>query len=249
MTNNYGQNDGTRIQPFIDAEDPDCVALEDSPAQGPMFQRSYPERTVRWLGQFVFISKLPVKSAVLLDWPRWRGAPVAAVFDVEWHGEDLAVYAVHLPSPRKDFAKLAGLGLVKELAGRNRRASDAMSFGESMTARVQLGRDLRAVFAQEKRPFVAMGDFNMPSEGYVHRVIAGGLTDCFERAGVGFGLTFPCDTHNPLTLGGPWLRLDYVMAGPGWRVEECQVEQGRRTQHRAVVATLSREGETNQKNP
>jgi vancomycin resistance protein VanJ len=241
MTNNYGQNHGLPIQPFIATEDPDFVALEDVTGQGPVFQRTYPKRAVRALGQFVFISKAPVKSATILDWPRWRGNPVAAVFEVPWQGEDLVFYTVHLPTPRGDFAKLAGLGLLKELAGRNRRLSDGMSFGEAMTARVQLARDLAAVLAREQRPFVALGDFNMPPNGYVHRVITWGLTDCFEQAGRGFGFTFPCDTHNPLTLGQPWLRIDYVLAGPGWYAHDCRVEPDRRSQHRAVVATLSRD--------
>jgi vancomycin resistance protein VanJ len=240
ITNNYGENHGLPIQPFIAAEDPDFVALEDVRGQWPLFQRTYPGRSVLAVGQFVFISKAPVKSATSLDWPKWRGSPVAAVFEVPWQGEDLAIYTVHLPSPRGDFAKLTGLGLLKELAGRNRRRSDGMSFGEAMTARAQLGRDLATVFAQEKRPFVAVGDFNMPPDGYVHRVVSWGLLDCFEQAGRGFGFTFPCDTSNPITLGQPWLRIDYVLAGPGWHANDCRVEPDRRSQHRGLVATLSR---------
>jgi len=241
MTNNYGNNHRLSIQPFITAEDPDFVALEDAGGAARGFHLAYPDRSVVGIGQFVFISKAPVKSARLLDWPTWRGWPVAAVFDTEWQGKEVVFYAVHLPTPRGDFAKLAGLGLVKELAGRNRRRSDNLSFGESMTARVELGREMATVFAAEKRPFIAMGDFNMPSQGYVHREVTWGMTDCFARAGRGFGFTFPCDGWNPLTLGGPWLRIDYVLAGPGWRVGECRVEPGRRSEHRAVVATVGRD--------
>jgi hypothetical protein len=134
ITNNYGQNHRLSIQPFIDAEDPDFVALEDVWGQGPFFQHAYPERTVRQAGQFVFISKAAVKSVTDLEWPLWRGFPVAAIFEVPWQGQDLAIYVVHLPTPRGDFAKLTGLGLLRELAGRNRRRSDGMSFGEAMTA-------------------------------------------------------------------------------------------------------------------
>jgi endonuclease/exonuclease/phosphatase family metal-dependent hydrolase len=238
MTNNFATNHGLPLQPFIDAEDPDFVAIEDAEGKGLAFQRANPGRTVRAIGQFVIVSKWPVKSEASLGWPLWRGQPVAAVFDAAWRGRDVAIYAVHLPTPRNDFAKLAGLGLLKEIAGRNRRRSDDMSFGESMTARVQLARDLSTVLARETRPFLAAGDFNMPSDGCVHRVICSGLTDCFARAGWGFGFTFPCDTHDPLTLGGPWLRLDYVFAGPGWKTLDCREEPRRRSKHRAVVATL-----------
>jgi endonuclease/exonuclease/phosphatase family metal-dependent hydrolase len=240
ISNNYSQNHGLALQPFINAEDPDFVVLEDALGQEGPFRHSYPGRTVRGMYQFVLISKTPVKSAAPLMQAIWRGWPVGAVYDVQWQGQDLAIYAVHLPTPRGDFMKLAGLGLVKELAGRNRRASDNMSFSEAMSARVELARHLAAALAQEKRPFVVVGDFNMPSGGYVHRVITRGLTDCFADAGWGFGFTFPGDKHNPLSLGEPWLRIDYIMAGPGWRTDDCRVEPGRRSKHRAVVATLSR---------
>jgi endonuclease/exonuclease/phosphatase family metal-dependent hydrolase len=241
ITNNYGQNHGHLLHPFIAAEDPDFVAIEESSHQAPLFQRMYPERTVSQVGQFMLMSKAPVKSATSLGWPLWLGNPVAAVFEVPWQGEDLAIYVVHLPTPRGDFAKLTGLGLLRELAGRNRRRSDNMSFAEAMTARVQLARDLASVLSREQRPFVAVGDFNMPPDGYVHRVISWGLTDCFEQAGRGFGFTFPWDTGNPLTFGQAWLRIDYVLAGPGWHANDCRVEPERRSQHRAVVASLSRD--------
>ena len=241
ITNNYGQNHGLLIQPFIAAEDPDFVGLDEAGNQGAIMQKAFPNRTVRTVGQFVFISRVPIQSARSLAWPLWRGQPVAAVFEVRWQGEDINVYTVHLPTPRGDFAKLTGLGIIRELAGRNRRRSDGMSFGESMTARVELGRELAQVFASEQRPFVAMGDFNMPQDGYVHREVTYGLLDCYEQAGRGFGFTFPGDVWNPLTLGNPWLRIDYILAGPGWHANECRVEPSRRSQHRAVVAVLSRE--------
>ena len=241
MTNNYATNHGLRLQPFIDAEDPDIMAVEDVGTQGQSLVRGNPGRSIRGIGQFLLISKAPVKSFSLLGWPTWRGTPIAALFVVPWQGEDVAIYAVHLPTPRGDFAKLAGMGFIKELAGRNRRRSDDMSFGEAMTARVQLARDFATLLAREKRPFVAMGDFNMPSDGCVNRILASGLVDCFAQAGRGFGFTFPCDRHNPLTFGGPWMRIDYILGGPGWRTEECRVEPDRRSKHRAVVATISRD--------
>jgi endonuclease/exonuclease/phosphatase family metal-dependent hydrolase len=240
MTNNYGQNHRIPIQPFIAAQDPDFVGLDEAGNQGGIMQKSFPDHTVLTVGQFAFISKTPVKSATSLAWPLWGGHPVAAVFVVPWHGQDVVFYTVHLPTPRGDFAKLAGTGLLKELLGRNRRRSDGMSFGEAMTARAELGREMAQVFAAEKRPFVAMGDFNMPPDGYVHRVVSHGLLDCFAQAGRGFGFTFPGDTWNPLTLGQPWLRIDYIFAGPGWRANWCEVEPDRRTQHRPVVAIISR---------
>ena len=239
ITNNYAQNHGLSLQPMIDAEDPDFVTLQDAATAGPGLQRMYPGRSVRWVGQFALMSKYPVVSATALNWPGWAHRAVAAVFVVEWKGREVAIYSVHLPTPRGDFAKLAGLGLVREAVGMNRRGSDGMSFGEAMAGRVELARALNEALGREPRPFVVAGDFNMTPWGYERRVMTRGLTDCFAARGRGFGFTFPGDANNPLTLGEPWLRLDYVMAGPGWRTEECRVVEGRRTKHRPVVARLS----------
>lgn len=239
VTNNYGENHHLPLQPFIDAENPDFVVLQDALNQAPGFRKSYPGRTIAALGQFLLISKHPVLNAQVLAWPAWAGRPVAAVFTVDWLGRQIAIYSVHLPTPRPEFAKLTGLGLLREIAGHNRRKSDGMSFGEAMAARVELARDLNQVIAREQRPFLVAGDFNMATCGCEHHIVTRGLVDSFARCGWGRGFTFPCDSFNPLTLGGPWLRLDCVFAGPGWIPEECRVEPGRRSQHRAVVARLA----------
>jgi len=239
MTNNYAQNHGFPLKPWIDEVDPDIVAIEDARGQGGSFKRAFPERFVDQEDQFIFISKTPIHSATLVAAPFWRGAAVAAVCDVTWNGRDVAVYAIHMPTPRGDFARLRGLGLAREILGRNSARSDGLSFQQAMTARVELARELADVIAAEKRSYVLMGDFNMPSNGYVHGVFANRCTDCFATVGRGFGFTFPGDARNPIALFQPWLRLDYVFAGPGWRVDQCAVEPSRRSKHRAVMAVLT----------
>ncbi|MGA3169841.1 MAG: endonuclease/exonuclease/phosphatase family protein [Chthoniobacteraceae bacterium] len=239
MTNNYAQNHGLPLKPWIDEADPDIVAIEDARGRGGSFKHEFPQRYVDQEDQFIFISKTPIHSAALVPAPFWRGAAVAAVCDVTWNGRDVAVYAIHMPTPRGDFARLRGLGIVREILGRNSARSDGLSFQQAMTARVQLAGDLADVIAAEKRPYVLMGDFNMPSNGYVHGVFANRFADCFAAAGRGFGFTFPGDARNPIALFQPWLRLDCVFAGPGWRVDQCEVEPSRRSKHRAVMAVLT----------
>lgn len=239
MTNNYAQNHGLSLASWIGAEDPDILALEDASGQGPVFQREYPERYVMAADQFILMSKTPIRNAALLPVTFWRDRPTAAVFDVDFHGQEVAVYTVHMPSPRSDFAKLGGLGLLREILGRNRRRSDGWSFQEAMTNRVSLARSMAQFISVEKRPYIVMGDFNMPSNGYVHRIFASRFTDAFAQTGWGFGYTFPGDANNPLSFFQPWLRIDYVFAGRGWQVDSCKVEPRRRSKHRPVSAILS----------
>ena len=109
-----------------------------------------------------------------------------------------------------------------------------------MAERVKLARRLEGVFEREKKPFIVAGDFNMPDHGWIHRFFAARLTDAFATAGSGWGATFPGDSEYPFSFRGPWLRIDYIFAGRGFRPVYARVEQERRSEHRAVAARLAR---------
>ena len=104
---------------------------------------------------------------------------------------------------------------------------------------MQLERDLLSVFQHEKRPFLAVGDFNMPDHGYAYHLFAGQLTDAAKRAGRGYGFTLPGTTRNPLSLFGPWLRIDYIFSSAALKPIYCRTEDWRKSQHRAVAARLT----------
>ena len=92
------------------------------------------------------------------------------------------------------------------------------------------------MLSRETLPFIVCGDFNTPDHGIIYHTVSRGLTDAHLHAGRGWGLTFPGATRNPLSLHGPWLRLDYAFAGRGWQPVYCSPEPGRRSQHCAVAA-------------
>lgn len=243
VTNNYGQSGGRSLEPFLDAENPDLVLLQETGNVLP-WRKKFPDRFVQAQGEFIAISKYPIKSASLVTSAKWLGRPVAARFEISFHGKRATVFSVHLPTPRPDFAKLKGLGLLKELAGRNRRLSDGLSFRESMAARIELARSLREVFARESNPFIVAGDFNVPDHGCIYHLFASSLTDAFAHSGRGWGLTFPGSTRNPLTGFGPWMRLDQAFAGKGWEPVFCEAEPRRRSQHRALLAIFRPSGKS-----
>jgi endonuclease/exonuclease/phosphatase (EEP) superfamily protein YafD len=237
VTNNIGQSNHQSMQPFLDVERPDLIALQDAANRGPAYSREYPDRFIEGRGEFVLISKYPIVSGSLVKevvWP--TTGPVAARFELSFKGGALVVYNVHMPTPRPDFFKLRHFGIIKELLGRNRRKSDGRSYAESMLARVELARKLTEVLRRETKPFIVVGDFNMPSHGCVYHLVASTVTDSFEKVGSGYGYSFPGVTSRALMLFGPWLRLVYLFAGKGWEPVYCRVEPHRPSQHRAVVA-------------
>ena len=111
------------------------------------------------------------------------------------------------------------------------------SYREWLEARLVLARQLAAVFEKETLPFLVAGDFNMPDHGLVYHTFAGKLQDAHARTGRGWGQTFPGSREGRIAaLVGPWLRLDYIFAGPGWKPLFCRVADDDRSQHRAVLA-------------
>ena len=243
LTNNIANSNHWSVQPFIREQNPDIVALQEAPHRQLNYSKEFPDRFVAQYAQFLVLSKYPILSATSVPGAVWRGSPVAAKFELSVNGKRLIVYNVHLPTPRSDFGKLAGPGLARETLGPgwNRKRSDGMSYRESMEARVALAENLARRISMEQLPFVLMGDFNMPDRGYIHRLFSSRFADAFAVSGRGWGRTFPGFGSHGFGMLGPWLRIDYLFAGKGWKPVDCKTEPDRRSKHRAVVACFEPE--------
>ncbi len=238
LTNNIGESNKQSLTPFIQAENPDIIALQDALYRGPAYATAYPGRSVVEHAEFVLISKLPIQRSGLVPGLSWKGAPVAAWYEIEWLGQALLIYNVHLPSPRADLDLMRGLGFpVIVLSPAHTRYGQARrNYQDSWAARRQLERELLNVFQNEKRPFIAVGDFNTPDHGYAYHLFDGQLNDAAKKAGRGYGFTLPGTTRNPLSLFGPWLRIDYLFSSAALAPVYCRTEPSRKSQHRAVAA-------------
>jgi endonuclease/exonuclease/phosphatase (EEP) superfamily protein YafD len=77
----------------------------------------------------------------------------------------------------------------------------------------------------------------MPDHGGMYRLFASKFVDAFAASGNGWGFTFPGAKESRIgALLGPWLRLDYLFAGHGWKPVECRTADDALSQHRAVLA-------------
>jgi len=244
LTNNIANNNNRSLRPFIQAENPDVIAIEDATNRAGSYARQFPDRFVEGCDQFVLISKFPIISASAVQQPGWLGRPVAARYEISVNGESIVIYTIHMPTPRPDFAKLRGFGLLREIFNEtgNRKLRDGRSYREAMEARIELARQLAGRFSEEKLPFLLAGDFNMPDHGFIYHLFSSRFTDAFANSGRGWGLTFPGFGSHEFKMPGPWLRIDYIFAGKGWKPVDCRTEPDRRSKHRAVVARLERMG-------
>ena len=236
ITHNVGQGNRAQFLSFLSAEKPEVILLQDARHRGAEYARLFPDFHVAGRGEFYLISRHLIQQSTLLDEPKWKGRPVAARYEIIYDGQPLVLYNVHLPTPRSQFNRFLSRRGVADLFGDEDHGAAFGSYREWIDARVELARSLARVFAAEKKPFLACGDFNTPDHGAIYHLFAREMTDAFAHSGRGWGLTFPGETKNPLALFGAWLRIDYAFAGRGWKPLYCEPEPGRKSQHHAVVA-------------
>jgi endonuclease/exonuclease/phosphatase (EEP) superfamily protein YafD len=244
LTYNRGENQGQSLQPFKDLIQPDVIILQDAPSRSALYAKAegYAEFPhAQSVGEFTFLSRYPITGATPVTVvSHGRTVPVAARVELEVEGQKVVVFGVHFRSPRdhlRGYWRGAFLYGVLGIPGtpfseKRRRLQDWWNDRLSQVDQFLL------VVDRETAPVLVAGDFNAPSGGVIHHRIASALRDAHLTAGHGFGFTFPGGNRNPLSLGGPWMRIDYIFAGPDWRVVDCVTEEKRPSQHRALAATF-----------
>jgi vancomycin resistance protein VanJ len=249
MSYNRGQAQGTSLQPFKMEFQPDVLALQDAGRRIGTYRNAdgYQEFAhVDGVGEFVLLSKHPILRKDLLVYAQngdtSRQVAVAARFEIEMATHRVAVYSVHLPTPRPMLQSDRWGGFLWGVLGvpgtewAKKRHSRQAYWDGKLSLATQLAEAIR----KEALPCIVVGDFNTPALGTVYRMFAGILQDTHQVAGSGYGYTFPGVTRNPAAFQQPWLRLDYIFADKRhWKVVSQQTEPNRGSQHRAVFAQLS----------
>ncbi len=238
VTANIGERKFRTLTAFLEREKPDVIALQDAGQRGHSLSIQYPDRSVATLDEYVLVSRFPIQDSGLLSELRYGSRSIGAWYELEYDGQALVIYNIHMPTPRPEFIKLRGRGFLAEAIGGGGIYSKETrkSCAEFFEARIRLARGLMELLRREKRPFLVVGDFNMPANGYIWDLFHSQLTDAFGAKGRGYGFTFPSTAGNFLSLFGPWLRLDYLFAGNNSHPVSCRVEPRQPGQHRAVVA-------------
>lgn len=245
MTHNQGQQGRDTLDAFLRQVSPDFLVLQEASKQRGRSRagggaEDFPH-SESW-GEFTLLSRFPILSVAPVATPTGQGRKMrAARFAVDWRGREISIYSVHLRTPRDVLeyqgrgAFLYGLvGLPGTPLAEKRRQGQRFWDGQMADARALL-EAARA----DPNPVILAGDFNAPDAGHIHRMLTRELADAHAESGKGHGYTFPGTTSNPLSAGGPWLRIDYIFCGPQWRTVSCLTESGRGSQHLAVAARLA----------
>ncbi|HEV2148552.1 MAG TPA: endonuclease/exonuclease/phosphatase family protein [Longimicrobiaceae bacterium] len=175
-------------------------------------------------GQLCLFSRHPVRAVEVMDRSRFEGVreagiggtSAAARYTIEVAGRPVELVNVHLETPRRGLS-----GLFRNDAGR---------MGPNTLSR-QIESNQVARWAAQRGAQIVAGDFNMPVESRIYRESWGGYRNAFSHAGRGLGFT----------RDNGWIRvrIDHVLAGPGWRVDLAFVGPDVGSDHWPVVADLT----------
>ena len=225
MTYNVG---GGRVDPFalgvlLRAAAPDVVTLQER--DGPVVEPPHSvDLETQCNGELCLLSRFRIKSADIRDRADLlanHGSGSMIRYEIETPHGVVSVLNVHLATVRE------GLAAVMHRAWRGAPALEANTRERALESSIARGWAERA----GRAPLLVMGDFNMPVESAIYRSWWSPLTNAFSVAGLGFGGSKRTRWHG--------LRIDHILAGPGWRVERAWMGEGLGGDHRPMFAELS----------
>lgn len=243
MTYNRGQNMSQSLQPFKNSTHPDILVFQEAAGRAAGFLHSpdYVEfGHAADIGEFTLLSRYPIADYSTVPTGASPSSAKAARFVIDWNGRRVSVYAVHLMTPRDVLSSymrgafLWGVIGVPGTPWAAKRRQSQTFWDQQITDANQILASVRA----DTNPCILAGDFNAPHTGYIHGILSMELGDAHAAAGHGLGFTFPGVTRNPLSLGGPWMRIDYIWYDHNWVADDCITEPKRPSQHRALIARL-----------
>ncbi|MDB6138307.1 MAG: hypothetical protein JWO94_1379 [Verrucomicrobiaceae bacterium] len=239
MTFNRGESVGS-LQPFKNLIKPDVLLLQEAGNRADRYAKSPGYEDLIYgegIGEFGLVSRFPITSKELISDGQ---TTMAARFTIEWDKQSVVLYCMHLPTPRFALRSLEHgaflWGILGEFGGwaEKRRSYEEWWHHQTFLAQTMLRRA-----EAETLPCIIAGDSNAPAPGHIHYLLTRKFTDSHEAAGSGCGMSFPGTTHNPLSLGGPWLRIDKILSNAPWRPLWNKAEADRPSQHRAVAAAFA----------
>lgn len=217
------QTDASQLREAIASAEPDVVVLQDWSSSierdGPLFDRAGWD--VRREGQLLIASRLPIARVTpvtfdaALDGPADERA-AAVCCDLQTRVGVVRLINVHLSSPHLGLIACLddhGQALAGNADRRWQESAALVHFVEAATG-----------------PVLLAGDFNTTDDSPIFREDWPDFRDAFTERGLGIGYTY-VNRHTQL-------RIDHVLAGPGWQVVRCWVGPDVGSPHRPLIADL-----------
>jgi endonuclease/exonuclease/phosphatase family metal-dependent hydrolase len=208
-----------RLEQLVAATRPDIVLLQEwrGAEESDVFASGWHTHSVRGL---YLASVYPCKRAVQFGYDSTGDQGSIMRYDLETPTGLIHVFSLHLASPREGLSRMV-----------HERGTAPDDLEANCRLRWRQSEYLARLAEEVSGPLLLAGDFNTPPESAIFRGPWQRYTNAFSVAGWGWGYTFSGNR----TL----VRIDHLLAGPGWRCDACWVGPYVGSSHRPVLADLT----------
>lgn len=196
--------------------------------------RTATERQPGWyhhsVRQLCFLSRYPITDSAVMNRTELEGIKESATAGIGGSG-DVVRYTIQTPSGPVNITNLH--------LETPRKGLEGILDGGLQLTRLRGNTELRRIESRLARrwvnvgtlPTLVFGDFNTPVESRIFQDSWGDLTDAFSRVGFGFGMT----------RNNGWIRvrIDHVLAGPGWYVDRVALGRDLGSDHLPLLVDLT----------
>jgi vancomycin resistance protein VanJ len=240
-----GNQQRDRVEAWLRQMNADVVLLQEIPesyvggglaALKDIYPYQFTQATsLHWWGN-VTLSRFPF---IETDRPDMEDTemPVRQRVVIDYQGQPVAIYNVHLVMPTRGTPRL------QSLAKRFENPFLTMALKYDPTRRDGEVADLLAVLDKETHPYLVAGDFNMSDQTQIYRTLAARMGDSFHEAGWGFGWSWPVASEAGLpAFAPPLIRIDYIWHSAQWRTVTAAQGSQLGSDHLPLYATLELQG-------
>ena len=235
---NSGYSGATEIVAQVLANHPDIVLIQEGQFGGGQIAEDlrarYPH--VHATNQFTVASRFPILDATEPERLPYYGrvrSPRFMRYLIQTPLGVIAFYSVHPISPRGALNVHRFRDVLHQLrTGAFLKGDPEADLGANTGLRALQIAAVADLATHERVSVIIAGDTNLPGLSSILRDNLGNYQDAFRATASGFGYTFPAK-H-------PFLRLDRIMSGPGFRFTSFAVGCGGVSDHLCVVADIER---------
>lgn len=179
----------------------------------------------------VIFSRFPIADTGMVRYPRPTLTEALVFVDLKTGNDKLRIYTTHLQS--NQFRR-ADISKIEELKGGKGVLGNAPHiFSKLITAiehRAIQANVVEQIIGDSPYPVILCGDLNDVPNSYIYNTVKGNLQDAFLQKGFGIGRTYSSIS--------PTLRIDYIFADAGFKVDQFKRVTTNYSDHYMIVADL-----------
>lgn len=224
---------GQEIRTFINEQNPDILCIQEYSENAHIDLRVYKHKYIFMQGKNIktgqaILSKYKIINQGNIEFPESDNLVVFA--DIKKGKDTLRIYNMHLQSIKisPDVTEM------QDNVDAINKSKSQMVFNRISEAFKKQQAQAEILVNHKKNchyPMIICGDMNNSAFSYVYRNIKGGLQDCFEEAGKGFGETYNFKYYPA--------RIDYIFADKTLKVKSFEnFSNFKNSDHYPVITRL-----------